>query len=288
MIKLTLRKSLVGSEGGIDLQFELATDERSLVAIMGPSGAGKTSVLKMIAGLMQPEAGEIMIGEACWYSSRQKISRTPQQRSIGFVFQDYALFPNMSVRENLEYALENKQQRPMITEVLQLMDMEKLQHQRPKSLSGGQQQRIALARAIVRRPRLLLLDEPFAALDRDMRAKLQQDLLRLHRHYGTTTLLISHDASEVARMADEVIYLSQGKVIRRGKPAEVLPVMEAGKIRGEIISIDSEAQSFVLYSQADRGLWQFTLPTKSQLRKGQFVEVSYRQEKIHILQQEQE
>jgi len=288
MIRLTLRKSLMGSEGGIDLQFELATDEQSLVAIMGPSGAGKTSVLKMIAGLMQPEAGEIMIGDACWYSSSQKISRTPQQRSIGFVFQDYALFPNMSVRENLEYALEHKQQRPMITEVLQLMDMEKLQHQRPKSLSGGQQQRIALARAIVRRPRLLLLDEPFAALDRDMRAKLQQDLLRLHRHYGTTTLLISHDTGEVARMADEVIYLCQGKVIHRGKPAEVLPVMEAGKIRGEIISIDNETQSFVLYSQADRGLWQFALPPKSQLRKGQFVEVSYRQEKIHILQQEKE
>jgi molybdate transport system ATP-binding protein len=288
MIRLTLRKSLMGSEGSIDLLFDLSIAEQALVAIMGPSGAGKTSVLKMIAGLMRPETGEIMIGDACWYSSQQKISRTPQERSIGFVFQDYALFPNMSVRQNLEYALEDKHQRSMITEVLQLMDMEKLQHQRPKSLSGGQQQRIALARAIVRRPRLLLLDEPFAALDREMREKLQQDLLRLHRHYGTTTLLISHDAGEVARMADEVIYLSQGKIIREGKPAEVLPVMETGKISGEVVSIDEQAQSFVLYSPLNRSLWRFILPPGLKMHKGQSLEVSYQQGAIRVCNKSEE
>ena len=284
MIRITLRKQLIGSEGGIDLQFSHTTTEQSLVAIMGPSGAGKTSILKMIAGLMQPEEGEVQVGDQYWYSRHHKFDRPPQQRSVGFVFQDYALFPNMSVRQNLEYALENKQQKPMINEVLQLMDMVKLQHQRPKSLSGGQQQRVALARAIVRKPRLLLLDEPFAALDREMREKLQQDLLQLHQRYGTTTLLISHDAGEVARMADEVIYLSQGKIVRQGTPAEVLPVMDAGVVSGEVISVDNENRTFVLYSRLNRGLWRFILPETPELQKGQQLEVAYQQGEVRVVE----
>jgi len=285
MIRLTLRKQLTGSEGGIDLQFSHNTSEQSLVAIMGPSGAGKTSILKMIAGLMQPEDGEVWIGDQHWYSGSLRVDRPPQQRSVGFVFQDYALFPNMSVRQNLEFALANKQQKPVITEILQLMDMEKLQHQRPKSLSGGQQQRAALARAIVRKPRLLLLDEPFAALDRKMREKLQQDLLQLHQRYGTTTLLISHDAGEVARMADEVIYLSQGKIVQQGTPAEVLPIMDAGVVSGEVISVDKKNRTFVLYSRQNCGLWRFLLPKSPELQKGQQLEISYQQGEVTVVEQ---
>ncbi len=280
MIRVALQKSLMGTEGNIDLQFQIQMQEQTILAIMGPSGVGKTSILKMLAGLLHPDDGHIMVGDRQWFSKEQRIFLSPQQRSVGFVFQDYSLFPNMSVRQNLEYALQNQHERSIVDEVLQLMNMEKLQQQKPGSLSGGQQQRVALARAIVRRPRLLLLDEPFAALDRRMREKLQDDLLHLHQRYGSTTVLVSHDAGEVARMADEVIYMEQGRAIRQGSPAKVLPVMQKGEISGQVVEIDQASQTFVLYARPAGGLWRFDLPGGSGLRKGDQLRVTYQQGRL--------
>ena len=268
MIRVDLQKKLLGTEGVINLHFKVEIKQGGLLAIMGPSGAGKTTVLKMLAGLLIPDAGSIKIGEVQWYSKDHNQVLPPQKRSVGFVFQDYALFPNMNVRQNLEYALQPGQDHGLVEEVLALMNMEKLQQQKPSGLSGGQQQRVALARAVVRRPQLLLLDEPFAALDRQMREKLQEDLLRLHQRYGTTTVLVSHDAGEVARMADEVVYLEQGQIVRKGSPDQLLPVMKVDAIVGHVIQVNALKKTFVLLAKPAGSLWQFDLPDTLSVKKG--------------------
>lgn len=283
MISVELSKRLMGSEGTIDLSISFDMPERAVFGIMGPSGVGKTSILKMLAGLLQPDTGKIEVDTNCWFSSDQQINLMPQQRSIGFVFQDYALFPNMSVRQNLVYALRSSQQSPLLEEVLQLMNMEKLQDRKPASLSGGQQQRVALARAIVRQPRLLLLDEPFAALDRSMREKLQEDLIHLHQRYGTTTLLVSHDMAEVARMAEEVIFLEKGSIIKKGNPASVFPLITGQTVEGEIIHVNQEKAVFILFSKLTKGLWEFRLPAEQNLKKGDMVAVALQQTNVRKL-----
>ncbi|MEQ9443136.1 MAG: ATP-binding cassette domain-containing protein [Cyclobacteriaceae bacterium] len=242
---ITLQKKLRGGKDFFQLDISFQAPAGGILAIMGPSGAGKTSILKMIAGLLQPDHGRIEINEQRWFDSNQRINIRPQHRSIGYVFQEYALFPNMSVRDNLQYALAPRQSPGLIDEVLELMHIQNLQQQKPIALSGGQQQRVALARAIVRRPQILLLDEPFAALDKSMRTKLQNDLIAIHRQYQTTTLLVSHDPTEIARMADEVIVLSNGAVIQQGKPSSVLASGTNTLLEGEVLSIDQNTLTIV-------------------------------------------
>ncbi|WPP52799.1 ATP-binding cassette domain-containing protein [Catalinimonas niigatensis] len=274
MIEVSLHKSLMGSEGKVSLQLQFAMPFHAIWAIMGPSGAGKTSVLKMLAGLMKPNQGHIYVDGQCWFDSQQQVWKKPQQRSIGFVFQDYALFPNMNVRQNLEYALPSSSPKNLIDEVLELMHMEKLQSQKPNKLSGGQQQRVALARAIIRQPQLLLLDEPFAALDRSMREKLQQDLLTLHQRFDTSILLVSHDAMEVARMADKVLELHQGQLIREANPIEILPVITEGLFEGEVVYVDKEQQYFVMLDRRVSGLLRFDSPLHLKIKKGDRIQVN--------------
>lgn len=282
MIRAHLKKTLSGAQGLIRLDLSVEISAQSILGIMGPSGAGKTSILKMLAGLLQPEEGYIKVGEAYWYAQSEQINLPPQKRSVGIVFQDYALFPNMSVLQNLKYALPAYQSPSIIREVLQLMDMEKLQEQKPAHLSGGQQQRIALARAIVRRPQLLLLDEPFAALDWQMREKLQDDLLRLQDRYPGNIVIVSHDSGEIAHMADHVIYLEQGRAIRNGSPSETLPTLDSSKIKGIVTEINEENSTFVIYSPKIRGLCKFALPSDLQLKKGMDVTVNMCQGQTQI------
>ncbi|MGB3588691.1 MAG: ABC transporter ATP-binding protein [Tunicatimonas sp.] len=217
-----LQKQLRGSTDPIHLNISFDIQPGEIVAIMGPSGAGKTSILKMIAGLLLPDQGQISVDDQIWFSSQPRLNLKTQQRSIGYVFQDYTLFPNMSVRENLKYALPSNQPSSTIDEILELIRIQNLVDQKPTALSGGQQQRVALARALLRRPKVLLLDEPFAALDEEMRSKLQQDLITLHRRYQTITVLVSHNPSEVARLADRTLLIQNGKIVQQGHPSTVL------------------------------------------------------------------
>lgn len=280
MIRVSLQKTLMGSEGSLSLDIAFNMPLHSIWALMGPSGAGKTSILKMLAGLMKPDRGQMYVGEQCWYDSEKKIWKKPQLRSIGFVFQDYALFPNMNVRQNLEYALPPSSPPHLIDEVMALMHMEKLQMQNPARLSGGQQQRVALARAIIRQPELLLLDEPFAALDRNMREKLQQDVLSLHQRFNTTILLVSHDALEVALMADKVLEIQHGQISREKHAFESLPMISEGFFEGEVIEVNEAERYFVLLDKRIAGLLRFALPQDTQIKKHDWVKVRGDQIKV--------
>ena len=225
-IRFTATKMLHTARGPqlFDVAFE--AKQGDILAISGPSGAGKTTLLRILAGLTTPESGHIQIGQETWLDTDQKINVPTRHRSIGFVFQDFALFPHMTVRKQLEFATPENAGTPVIDELLELMDLASLQHQRPALLSGGQQQRVAIARAIARKPRLLLLDEPLSALDDEMRHKLQDYILKARQRYQLTILLVSHHLPEIFRLADSVISLDQGRIVIQGHPAEVFPQKE--------------------------------------------------------------
>ncbi|UFH53435.1 sulfate/molybdate ABC transporter ATP-binding protein [Spirosoma sp. KNUC1025] len=211
MIQIDVVMPRLFTEGVSDLQARFALESGSLTALVGPSGSGKTTLLRLAAGLETPRQGRIVVDESVWLDTQQRINQPPQQRSIGYIFQDTALFPNMTVRENITYAAPMNQQ-PLVNELIEATGLESFVNQKPARLSGGQRQRVALARALVRRPQLLLLDEPFAALDAQASQTLRQVLLDLHRAWGTTTLLVSHHEVDVLALADRVIRLVQGRI----------------------------------------------------------------------------
>lgn len=216
MLKINITKPLVGSSGEMMLSVDTAIKKGGFVAISGESGSGKTTLLRVLAGL-DDASGSIKIEDQTWLGTYSAVS--PQNRSIGFVFQNYALFPNMSVEGNLLYISKDT---ALANELMEITGLTSLRKRRPNSLSGGQQQRVALCRAMMNKPKLLLLDEPLSALNPSMRTQLQQEILTLHSRFNTTTLMVSHDPSEIYRMADRVIVLDQGKVVSDGKPKEVL------------------------------------------------------------------
>ncbi|MCP4443560.1 MAG: ATP-binding cassette domain-containing protein [Aureispira sp.] len=238
MITGHLNKTLQTAQGEQELRVDLSIKEGELVAVYGDSGVGKTTVLRILAGLAQPDSGELYVNGNCWLDTNKKISWTAQQRKVGMVFQDYALFPNMTVLENLQFAANNER---LINELLEYTELESLQNRKPNTLSGGQQQRVALARALVMEPQLLLLDEPLSALDLRMRKQLQQLILDLHQRYNVTTIMVSHNVPEVLKLADKVLLLEGGQAAKLGDPKTLLA--EKGvdlplQIKGEVISIE--------------------------------------------------
>lgn len=209
------------AKGPLSLEIDLKIEAGEFVSIFGESGAGKTTVLRMIAGLTTPDEGTIETDTELWFDSARKINLPVQRRRIGFVFQDYSLFPHMSVRENLEFALQDKKEKAMIAELLEVVGLSELMHQRPNQLSGGQKQRVALIRALVRRPQLYLLDEPLSAVDLEWRLKLQEEILKIYRRFKTTTVFVSHDLSEVFKLSGRVFILERGRITKSGPPEQV-------------------------------------------------------------------
>ncbi len=198
----------------------LEVPEGSLTALLGPSGSGKSTLLRIIAGLETPDSGTVMIDDS-------DVSRvTPQQRGIGFVFQHYAAFTHMSVRNNVAFGLQIRKRpkaevKARVDELLALVGLTKWSDQRPSQLSGGQRQRMALARALAVEPRVLLLDEPFGALDATVRAELRAWLRRLHDEQHVTTVLVTHDQEEAMEISDRIAVMSSGAIEQVGSPREI-------------------------------------------------------------------
>ncbi len=216
MIKIDINKKLHGANGEMDLSVDLEIQNGDFVALAGQSGSGKTTLLRILAGLEEAK-GKIKIGDEIWLDKKKVLP--VQKRGIGFVFQDYALFENMSVLQNLMFVSKDK---TLALHLLELTELSELKDRLPNTLSGGQKQRVSLCRAMMNRPKLLLMDEPLSALDSAMRTKLQNEIHILHKEFGTTTIMVSHDPSEIYRLANRVVVLNLGEVINDGTPKEIL------------------------------------------------------------------
>ena len=195
----------------------LSLDVGSTVALVGPSGAGKSTVLRAVAGLLRPRSGRIAVNGAVWFDGKRRVCLPPDRRRVGLVFQDYALFPHMTVRQNVEYA----RRRPA-DEYLRRFDLGGLERARPGELSGGERQRVALARALARDPDVLLLDEPLSALDAHTKADVRSELQHLLAGLGIPVLLVTHDFEDAASLADRVGVLVDGELRQTATPAELV------------------------------------------------------------------
>jgi molybdate transport system ATP-binding protein len=226
--------------GGPAIRAELhvPADAFSVTVLFGPSGSGKTTVLRCLAGLERPEEGFIRFAGASWFDAARGACLPPQRRDVGFLFQDYALFPHLTLARNIAYSLGRlpaAEQRKTTQDLIDLLGLAGLEGRYPRQLSGGQQQRVALARAVARRPRLLLLDEPLSALDAPTREPLRRELRRWLIGLGVPTLLVTHDRVEAVALGDAVVLMDQGRVLQTGPVQEVFSrpaTLEAARIVG--------------------------------------------------------
>ena len=216
MLKIDISKILHGTSGEMNLDLNININEGDFIALTGVSGSGKTTLLRILAGLENSD-GKIFLNNEKWKDS--SFTLPPQKRKIGFVFQDYALFPNMTVEENLLFVQKDKE---LADKLLDMTELTNLKNRLPNTLSGGQKQRVSLCRAMMNKPKLLLMDEPLSALDPKMRIKLQNEILALHKEFQTTTIMVSHDPSEIYHLASRVIVLEHGKIINDGSPKDIL------------------------------------------------------------------
>lgn len=198
-------------------ELSLALEVGRTVALVGPSGAGKSSVLRVIAGLARPDAGRVELGDEVWVDVERRLFRPPDERQVGLVFQEYALFPHLSVRQNVAFGGKER-----ADELLDRFGLSHLAAARPGELSGGERQRVALARALARDPGVLLLDEPLAALDAHTKAAVRVELEELLRGLDLPTLIVTHDYEDAVALADTVGVLVEGKLRQLGSPAELV------------------------------------------------------------------
>lgn len=248
MIEIDIQKSLFGASGKTLLQINTKIESQSFVSIFGKSGAGKTTLLRIIAGLERADCGKIVVDNEVWFD--KGVNLPPQKRKIGFVFQDYALFPHFSVYQNLAFGIkDSKNKKEKIRSILATMGLEALSTKLPRHLSGGQRQRVALARALVCDAKILMLDEPLSAIDNEMRLSLQDEILRLHKDFGLTTILVSHDISEIFKLSSRILHIKNGVIISDG---DINSVFGADNISAKfnftakIIDIEPQGIIFVI------------------------------------------
>jgi len=208
----------------IEIDFLQSTSEVNVTALFGPSGSGKTTLLRCLAGLIRPDAGVIEFRGQTWFNASRNIALTPQQRDIGFLFQEYALFPHLTVSDNIGFGIRNcsiSERHARVAEMLTRFDLQGLDQRLPGQLSGGQQQRVALARVLARRPKLLLLDEPLSALDALLREQLRGELRRTLARLECPVMIVTHDRLEAVVLADQVALMDAGKIQQYGSVQEV-------------------------------------------------------------------
>ena len=252
MLHVSLKNS-----GPVRLNAEFASEPGELLALVGPSGSGKTSVLRAIAGLLRSPGlqGRVQVGQApehLWFDSERGIHLAPQQRRVGLVFQHYALFPHLTAIENVAIAAGNTWARGQFDALFERMGLSGLQHRRPAQLSGGQQQRVALARALAREPQVLLLDEPFSAVDAPTRQTLYHELAALRQRIAIPMVLVTHDLNEARRLADRVVILDAGESLQIGPPAKVFASPRNARV-AELVGIQNHFQGQFFSSTGSGG-----------------------------------
>jgi len=223
-----------------------------LVALVGPSGSGKSTLLRCIAGLMHPSQGRIGCGDQMWLDTARRLKLPPQQRRVGLVFQHYALFPHLSALRNVALASARADPLAHAAELLGRLGLDGLAQRRPAELSGGQQQRVALARALARDPEVLLLDEPFSAVDQPARLALYHELAALHRSVALPIVLVTHDLHEARRLADRMVILDRGRTLQQGAPAQVLSQPRNARV-AELVGIQNHFAG--VFRRGDDAAW---------------------------------
>ncbi len=295
MLEIAIEKKLKNFELQSCFEFRPEPGGNNVLVLFGPSGSGKSITLKAIAGIFAPDSGRIVIGEKVVYDSQQKINLKPQQRRVGYVPQNYALFPHLNVAENISYGLIGLNRSEIVRRVknlLELMQLQDLEQRKPRQLSGGQQQRIALARALAIEPPLLLLDEPFSALDANIRQQLREEMLKLSRRLAIPIVFVTHDLDEAYVLADRIAVYNQGKILQYGSRHEIFyrPNSEdvarllgnRNLLSGEVLEVNS-AQKQVLVQLAHFQLWvdveagQVFVPNSK-------VTLMFRPERVQLLQ----
>lgn len=219
MLKINIEHSMLTHEGVKKLRIDTELARGELLCLYGHSGAGKTTLLRIIAGLIRPESGRISFDDELWFDADKRIFLSPQERNTGFMFQDYALFPHLSVEKNITYAQKIKDNTELES-LMEIFGLSTLRNQKPGKLSGGQKQRVALARTLASKPKLLLLDEPLSALDYEMRLNLQEEILKAHQMLNSASILVSHDPAEIRKMGTSVLELRNGAVVLKEEAKE--------------------------------------------------------------------
>ncbi len=243
LIQVDVEKQLIAGGRSFRLKAAFSSNEQ-FVVLFGPSGSGKTVTLQSIAGLIDPDAGKISLNGRVLFDARARINIPARERGVGYLFQDYALFPHLNVAENVGFSLNkrfrwrhSRQERRRIEEFLEIFEISHLSKSFPLDLSGGQRQRVALARALIRNPDLLLLDEPFSALDTLLRTRLREELIKLQARFNVPLVMITHDPEDIRAFAETLVTYEEGRVCKvdyflkgEGKDAQVYNSVHVPKI----------------------------------------------------------
>jgi molybdate transport system ATP-binding protein len=226
-------------------------DRASITVLFGPSGSGKSTILRCLAGLEHPDSGTIIYANEVWFDRSKSVFMKPQRRNIGYLAQDYALFPHLNVEHNIGYGLRMlaaTERAARVSEAMRLLDLAGMEKRLPRELSGGQQQRVALARAVVRRPRLLMLDEPLSALDLPTRLRVREELRRLIIHLKIPTLVVTHDHLEALSLGDDLVIVDKGAIVQSGPVQEVFST-PASLAVAEIVGVDTVQPGRILSNE---------------------------------------
>lgn len=279
----------------LDAKFEAGNE---LVVLFGRSGSGKTTTLQCISGLLDPNGGKIIVNDRVYFDCHKHINLPVQERSLGYVFQNYALFPHMDVKKNIAYGLkgwseEEKDRR--VREMLHLLHIEGLEDNYPSQLSGGQKQRVALARALAPKPEILLLDEPFSALDMIVRMKLRERIRQIQRELGITVLFITHNHVEAFTIADKVVVFHEGRVQQTGTPEEVFYHPKNRHV-AELVGMSNIFEDSLVVETDDgsdmallrSGEMLIKVNSAGRQRKGERISWGIRPENIRILHEDME
>lgn len=284
MLYLQIHKRL----DGFSLDLALNAPEHKTTVLFGPSGAGKSMTLSTIAGLVNPDSGRIAVGSRVLFDSERGINLPAQDRQIGLVKQDLALFPHLSVADNVGYGLYRLNRAEVeseVSELLRLTHLEGFRDRRPAALSGGQQQRVALARALAIKPSLLLLDEPFSALDLPTRMTLRDEVKSLQRHLGTTLLFVTHDIAEAYVLADYLAIVHNGSVLQCDLPDRVLGAPQS-RLAAELIGIKNILPGVVLSDSRVRVGDRILQVPAAEFAVGTRVSICIRPERITLVRKE--